>query len=146
MKVRIVATGTEEHIPFAPQLVDVLVKAGIVERVDEKKPDIPRGTARWAIQGGPKQDIPVLTITASCDVCNQKMWGNPKPTVEAVGKMIFWHCGRGEKVPSDVATAYIQRGGGTPAPFSMPVTQWGDKPDGRTAQWSDHEPIDKVKL
>jgi hypothetical protein len=130
MKVRIVATGTEEHIPFAPQLVDVLVKAGIVERVDEKKPAIPRGTAKWSLTGVNEGSVKELTIIAGCEVCSQTLRGNPKPDVESVGKMIFWHCGRGEKVPNDVATSYIQRGGGAPAPFSLPVTQWGGKPDG----------------
>ena len=129
MKVRIVATGEEKHIPIDGH-VAALLRLGMIEELKENVAPPPRGDAKWAIQGGLKQDIPVPTITASCDACNQKLWGNPKPTVEAVGKMIFWHCGRGEKVPSDIATAYIQRGGGDPAPFSLPVTQWGGKPDG----------------
>jgi hypothetical protein len=129
MKVRIVATGEEKHIPIDGH-VAALLRLGIIEELKENVAPPPRGTAKWGLTGINEGDVKELTITSRCDVCSQTLRGNPKPTVEAVSQMIFWHCGRGEKVPSEISTAYIQAGGGTPPVCSLPVNQWGGKPDG----------------
>jgi hypothetical protein len=119
MKVKIVATGAIEHVPFAPQIVDVLVKAGVLARVDEKKPEPERGVARWSLVGGPgDSNFTELTITAHCDVCASSMRFNPRPNIEAVNRAAFWHCGHRAGVPADIARTYIANGGGTPEPFA----------------------------
>jgi hypothetical protein len=123
MKVRYKNTGKIEHVPNNVT-TDMLLKAGLLEVVVEPPPA--PGTATWNLINPDKDGLSAqsqLTIVGQCAVCNQKLWGAPASNMAAVDKMIFWHCGRGEHVPKDVAAEYVNRGGGTAFPTGREMPQ-----------------------
>jgi hypothetical protein len=118
MKVLVVATGQVKDMP-RDAVTARLIEAGVFEAIKEFQapapPTAPTGEATWGLYED--RDVSKgLTITAACDTCQQKIWGAPKATKEAVAKLVFWHCGVGAKVPENIANEYIQRGGGQAFP------------------------------
>src|SRR6266481_1240205 len=125
MKVKVITTGEVKHVPN--DLVTTgLLRIGIIEEI---KPEPPApGNAVWEIWNPDKDGLSAhsqLTIKASCSVCGQKIWGAPAPNLAAVSKFVFWHCGRGQNVPKDVAEDWVKRGGGA----RFPTGHEGVQPD-----------------
>ncbi len=115
MHVRVKATGKTMHVA-RDSSTELMLAAGLIEEI---KPEPPKpGTAVWSLTNPAAEgsEYSHLTIRAACDVCAQKIWGSPRPNMADVNKLVFWHCGKGERPPAHVAAEYVKAGGGLPFP------------------------------
>ncbi len=123
MKIRITATGEVRNVPNG-ELTDALIASKVWERVVPLPPQ--PGTAVWSLFNPDKDGLSKdsrLTIQASCPVCNQKIWGAPTPSQQAINKLVFWHCGKGETAPKEIAEEYCAAGGGIGFDTGYPKVQ-----------------------
>ncbi len=123
MKIRIVATGEVRSVPNC-DLVDALIASKVWERVVPLPPQ--PGNAVWSLYDSDKDGLSALSklaIQASCSICKQKIWGAPMPSQQAINKLVFWHCGKGETAPKEVAEEYCARGGGVSFEAGYPKVQ-----------------------
>jgi len=118
MKIRIVKSGKEVHVPRDLN-TETFIAEGMWEEVKETPAQQPTGEATWGLhdpdRDGMSQDSK-LAVTASCSVCGTKMVFIPKPSKVALAACGMWHCGKREAIPDAIGNEFIRRGGGQPFP------------------------------
>jgi hypothetical protein len=118
MKVRVKETGELVHVPANNQIIDLLIKTGAIEPIQEapaarpaRQEWVPPKTpARFWIK---KEELSTgdYVIAWFCDTC--KTGGRfPGVKIDKVHLLRAWHCGHvgGEHVPSNVAAQYMSLG------------------------------------
>src|SRR5258708_9978499 len=103
MKIRITATGEVRSVPNG-DLTDALIASKVWERVVPLPPQ--PGNAVWSLYDPNRDGLSAqskLAIQASCPMCKQKIWGAPTPSQQAINRLVFWHCGKRDTAPKEIA-------------------------------------------